>query len=449
MAAGAFVAAWALFYGWRAVSGHLAFATNAYDLSVFDYSIWNLTHNHNGWVPFFGYSIFSDHFMPVLALLVPLHWLAPSPVLLLLLQVGSTAIAALLLQRLARAQGLTPWMSTSVMVVFLMARRTHSAVASQFFPEAFQAPLMLAMVIAWTARPWIIWPCLVALLTTKEDAAIYVASFALFSLAVRHGSRRRAVIAFAVAVIWFVLAFFVFIPASRAADGLEGSANPVVQARFGSADGEPLIPRLTRRLGSAKTASTLVNVLASTGFLALGGATWLVPAVPGLFANLAAAPDTLQSSLNDHYAWPLLPWLFLAMVLGVARLHRRWPVLAVGAVCVVLIATIADNPAVQRGFPGPVSPEARQVRQQLARVTGAVVLAQANLIPHLRKSNSTFSIGSLHPPGRNPDLVLLTYVGNLWPLTREEVARTIAEYRANPSYAEVESGPLFAFALKK
>lgn len=445
----AIVAAWVLLYGWRAIAGHLDLATNAYDLSVFDYSIWNLTYNQNGWVPFYGYSIFSDHFMPVLALLVPVHWLFPSPVLLLLLQVVSTAVAALLLKRLAQAQGLTPWFAIAVMVVFLMARRTHSAVASQFYPEAFQAPLILGMVLAWTARPWILWPAIVLLLSTKEDAALYVAAFAVFSLWMRYGSRRRAVIALSIAIVWLALAFFVFIPMSRAADGLAGSSNPVLQARFGSNAGEAPMLGLFERLFSAKTGSTLANLALSTGFLALGGISWLAPAVPGLLANIVAAPEHVQSSLNDHYAWPILPWLFLAMALGAARLHQRLPKLAIAVVGVLLIATVADNPAVQRVFTRSVSADAQQVREQLRRVSGPVVLAQANLIPQLPKTNSIYSVGSLHEPSGNVDLVLLTYVGNLWPYTREEIGAVIAKYRANADYVEVESGPLFAFVRKK
>ena len=72
------------------------------------------------------------------------------------------------------------------------------------------------------------------------------------------------------------------------------------------------------------------------------------------------------------------------------------------------------------------------------------MLVQPNLMPHLPQMPQVFAIDGLPPP-REPDLVLLTTVGDLWPLTPEDVRARVDAYRQNPSYQEVASGPLFAF----
>ena len=78
-----------------------------------------------------------------------------------------------------------------------------------------------------------------------------------------------------------------------------------------------------------------------------------------------------------------------------------------------------------------------------------MILAQTNLIPHLPRQSSMFAVG---PEGRRPtatpDLVLLTEVGNPWPLTREEVRAEIRRFDGDPAYERVTHGPLHAFRLR-
>jgi hypothetical protein len=47
-----------------------------------------------------------------------------------------------------------------------------------------------------------------------------------------------------------------------------------------------------------------------------------------------------------------------------------------------------------------------------------------------------------------PDLVVLSPYGDTWPQTSEEVVAVIRQYEADPNYAEVSAGPLYAFTRK-
>jgi uncharacterized membrane protein len=444
------VGVWFLLYAGRSLVGHFSLGTNGFDLSVFDYALWSINRGDHGFVPFFGHSIFSEHFMPVLYLVAPLHRLFPSPIMLLLLQLVAVAGAAILFLKVQRLWGLDAWLAAGLMLVFLLLRRTHSALAGYFYPEVFQVTLTFAMVLLWSSRAWLLWPCVVALLMTKEDASIYVAGFSLLALVMPIGSRRRASATLALSVMWFMLALFVAVPASREAEGLDPS-NPILQARYGASDASgagPASSELFDRLFSEKAAGTLANVLLSTGLLPIGGIAWMVPAVPGIVVNLVASPDSVQSGLIDHYAWPILPWLMLSASAGLVWLERRSRRLASAWLVLLLLATAADNPALQRVFVTRVAPEAGDVRAQLARVSGRTIWAQPNLIPHLPKMTDLFAIGGDYQPTSTPDLILLTTVGNLWPLSSEQVESLIEKYRGDLRYAEIESGPLYAFRLR-
>lgn len=441
---------WLLLYAWRDVVGHLSLSTNAFDLSVFDQALWSLEHGGLGFVSFMGQSIFSHHFMPILTVIAPIHALLPSPLTLELLQISATAIAALLLLRIQQQQGLDPWLAAGLALVFLLSRRTHGAVVGSFYPEAFQAPLTFAMVLLWPSRRWWVWSCIVLLLMTKEDAAIYVGAFAVFAMWRGLGSRRRAWSVLGLALVWFAFALVVAIPLSRRADGLSAS-NPLLDSRYGAVGAPGTEASLLERVVSARTARTVLNLTATAGFLPLAGLPWMAPAVPGLVANVAADPASMQSSLTGHYAWPVLPWVFLSASAGAAWLQQRSRMLALGLAAVLLVVTAADNPALQRLRETRIDPQAQlvrdQLRDQLARFHGETVLAQANLIPHLPGGTRVFAAGG-DLTVADPDLVLLTTVGNLWPMTPAGVLSLVARYRSDPRYVQAASGPLFVFTLR-
>ena len=446
--AAALIGSWLVLYGWRTLVGHYSLATNAFDLSVFDYALWSLAQGERGTVPFMGHSIFSHHFMPVLALIAPVYSLFESPVFLLVLQLIVAAAAGAIYFILQRRMGVGRMTALALLAVFLFSRRTHSAVAGSFYPECLQALLTFAVIATWTRGGWAYWLSALALLMTKEDAAIYLSAAATAAFFTPYRDVRRTVVTLAVALCWFVPAIVVAIPASRAADGLP-RANPLIETRFGSPEGQLEPALLADRVASTSAGRHAVNLIAATGGLSLLGAIWLVPALPGIVINLAASPDSMQATLGGYYAWPILPWLFMAAAAGVTRLERRLPRLALAWVLVLVAVTIIDNPAIQRMHRTTVDPDARAVRSQLAGVRGTVIVAQPNLIPHL-PHQTVFAFGGSAVPGQpRPDLVLLTEVGNLWPLTRDDVAAAIHRYEGDAAYQRVSGGPLHAFALRK
>ena len=446
---------WLILYVWRAVSGHYSLATNAFDLSVFDYSLWNTLRGKWGFVPFLGHSIFSHHFMPVLLLLAPVYALVQSPVFLITLQEGSVAAGGWLFYRFERRIGLDRAVSLILLVVFLTTRRMHSAALSVFYPECFEAVLTFAVVAAWTRSARVFWPTAVLLLMTKEDAALYLAAFAAVQFFIGPvDARRRAAGALALSIAWAVVAFGVAIPASRAMEGL-ATSNPLLESRYGTDPHTLPIAAFASRLLSLRTLRTLFDLAAATGFLVVLAPATIAPAVPGVLANVAANQDSMQATMIGHYAWAVLPWLFMAAAAGALRLQARsmrWT----RVWCALLLAgTLVDSRAAQ-SFPRThADAQARIILHQLADITSGddylnhVILAQPNLIPHLRHSDHIFALkGDYHPPS-DPDWILLTRTGDLWPLQPDELDGLVAQFAADPAYEQRLAGPLFAFRLRR
>jgi len=57
-----------------------------------------------------------------------------------------------------------------------------------------------------------------------------------------------------------------------------------------------------------------------------------------------ARSDTGQSGLIGHYAWPILPWIFLAAVFGARRIAAWKPRLVPALAALLVLWTVTDSP---------------------------------------------------------------------------------------------------------
>lgn len=416
------LALWLLIYPVRLFIGHSRFATNAYDLSVFDYALWSTLTGALGHVPFLAHSLFSQHFMPTLLVLAPAYAAWPSPALLITIQIAAVVIAALLLARHASGT-LPPLLAAALVFAFLFSRRSHSAIASVFYVESLEPALIFGFLLAWRARRWGWYWCLLVLaLGCKEDMPVYIAAFG--GLMWWRGERRAGVATVALAVAWLGVAVLVAVPAFREADGLTRTY-PFVHDRLGGPDGGASVRVVAGRVFSMAAGERLLLLLASTGLFAMAAPAWILIPLPGILMNLAAAPEHNQAGLAGHYLWPVLPWLFWAAVEGAAIIHRQRRHLAIGAAVVLIAATAADSPlwrSIRRGF-AVTAETASEMRRTIELIPrDAPVLASPNLVPHLPQRWSMHTFGVNDPPVE-PEWVALTSRGDMWPLKAEDVER--------------------------
>jgi uncharacterized membrane protein len=380
--------------------------------------------------------------MPTLLLLTPLASVFASPAYLIVIQVALFSVAALALFGLAR-QRVDERVALALCLAFLFSRRSYSAQTSYFYPESAEPLLIFGMVWAQRARRRVLyWLTLLLAIGCKEDVAIYLACYGIL-LARTRETFRTGVATLVVSVATLAFATTIAIPHFRSEYGLSG-ANPFIDARY-ELSGEGGGLTLVRRVFSMQSVTNLTPVLSATGFAALGAPAWLAIAVPGLLLNLAAVPTSVQAGLVGHYLWPILPWLFVAAVEGARRMPAR--LVTWGPLLLVLIA-VNDTPVprVLLARPWRATAEARQVAASLAAIPAdATVTAQPNLIPQLPRRPGMQALGAYEPAQIDSEYVLFTTVGDLWPLTSDEISRRTASLDQSPVYRRVASGPLFAY----
>jgi uncharacterized membrane protein len=443
---GVMLGAWVLIYGARAMFAHLALRTNAYDLSVFDYALWSTGRLGLAHVPFMGHSLLSHHFMPTLFVLWVPYQLFASPVFLMAVQLTALAGAALLLHRLLPSE-LPRLTAFAILAAFLFGRRSHSAIASLFYPESLEPLLIFAMLVAWRAqrRAAAVLAGLLAL-GCKEDVAVYIGLFGAV-LFLAESKRRGFAIALG-ALLWLVVAIVVVIPAARRHDGLP-PASPFVETAFAS---DEAADRGLNRVASLRTLEQVAMLTASAGFLCWLAPAWTGVGVLGLVATHLANPHTSSVGMTGHYLFPVLPWIFFAAGEGAARLHRARPNVLRVVSAVLLVATVADSPLWRSiGRQAESEPgETTEIRAALrALPEDAPMLAMPNLVPHLAHREKLWTIGSSFPERGEASHVALSLVGDLWPLDATKVRQEIERYAADPQFITLQKGPLFVFQRVK
>ena len=436
------VSGWMVVYGARAVVGHLSLATNAYDLSVFDYALWSTSHGRVAFVPFMHESLFAQHVMPTLLLLWPAHVAWPSPWLLILVQLMAFASAAILLDRLLPPT--LPWLTRyAILIAFLLGRRSHSAVTSYFYIESLEPLLVFGAILLWRSeRRWWALAAAVLAIGCKEDMAIYFAMAGVL-LFVQHWRRSGAAIA-AVSVAWLIVSVWVVVPAVRRAEGLPGQ-NPFAASIEDSPSAA--LAQLPARVASRPLVKTILTLSLSVGLFC-----WFAPgvfavALPGLVLTSVANPHTTSIGITGHYLFPVLPWLFYAATRGAGRIHAWSPRLLQGLSALLVVGTLADSPSWQ-GWHRVIqaADTAREVRGQLGLIPAdASLLAMPNLVPHVPHRMAVSTLGRNDSPSIPAEYVAISQTGDLWPFAEDQVSELVQRYKADTAFTQVADGPLYLF----
>ena len=323
-AAWALAALAAIAYGWAAIYRYEHFGANAYDLGLFDQTIWG--YSRLDWIPNTILRVpheLGDHTDFTLILLTPLYWLWSDPRMLLVAQALLLAGAALPLFFWARAQ-----IGWAAALLFEAAYLTFFGVLAgdifDFHELALAAPLIsLALWAMLTKRDAVLWVAVVLLLLTKEDLALTLVGFAAFIAFIQRRWRLGGAIA-ALSVAWFALAYKVLIPAFAGGRAYTHWSYDALGATPGSAarnlvlhpirSVELFVTPHSKRVG-------LFNLFASWLFLPLLS--------PLLIVMLPTLAERFLSSIPSywaqgfHYSLLIAPMLAFAAVDTTARVLRH------------------------------------------------------------------------------------------------------------------------------
>ncbi len=396
---------------------HAALHSHGSDLGIFVNLIWNLV-RHGSWHSgMLERHFFGEHFSPMLALLAPLYRLWPDARLLLAVQSAALALGAWPLYKLARAR-LGPGAALAVLFAYFVYPPLLGVALHDFHEVALAVPL-LAFALWWLDRGRLL-PAVLALAAAvlcKEELALTAAMVGVYQGIVRRDWKLGGAL-FAAGFAAFLLLTGAVMPAwrggplpfadrySHLADSLGGLAALAVR--------NPLA--LAAACVSPDKARYLLDLLRPLGFLPLLAPLEWIPALPTLARNLLSNHEP-QFSVHFHYPAPMIPFVFAALIGGLARLrerlrrftplqHRQGIALWAAPAILLLAAFFWGSPLLrrwQRYRPAPRTAAFHELRAMIPPDTS--VSAHNRLVPHVanRADICTF------PVVRDADFLLLDF----------------------------------------
>ena len=391
-----------------------------YDLAIFGQGLWLLSRGATPFVTIRGMNLFGEHATFIHLALVPVYALLGPPAdvrLLVLLQSAALGGAGLLLFLEARRE-LGRRLARLVLLSYLVYPALQHTWLEYYEPINLSVPCLLAAVLAVRAgrdRSALLWS--LAALATLESVAATV--FAIGLYAALRGRRRLGTGLMAGASLYVAALMLAVFPWLNEGGYVYG---PRLYGDFArslpGAVGYLARPdHLLLRLATAENGRYLLGLLAPVAFLPL--------LAPGTLALAAQLPLNMVSSwpyahqIRYHYVAPILPFVFLAVIRGLARLRagslaRRAAVLALAA-GLVAGSALHGSPWIVPGR-GPVwwrgwaadGAERRDVEALLDRIPPRASLSvHYRFLPRLCERPRLYLFPDTGPPGTWPDALVV------------------------------------------
>ena len=286
------------------------------------------------------------HVDPILALLVPAWLVFPSPLTLVTIQVVAVALGALPVYWLARRHAGSARLGGLLALTYLAYPWTAWNALDVFHPVALAIPLFLYCV--WfldieRLAPFAV--CAVLAAGTGELMALPIAALGVW-YALARGHRRAGGLIAVAALAWVVVALVVVVPAFSgdeslfygAYDNVGGSPSGVLR----TAVTDPLA--IVSAVTQGRDVAYVALLAAPLGALFLLAPGLALVALPQLAAN-ALADREHTTDPHVHYVAAIVPFLFAAAAVGLARLSPAGRTRAVAvALTLSVAATVAIGP---------------------------------------------------------------------------------------------------------
>lgn len=450
-------------YGGLSVARHASFRAQALDLGTIHQAIWNTSRGRP--LEYTPTAVTFEGETPDLSprtrlaggklelILIPLsalYWLWADPIWLIALQAILLAGGAIPLYHLARSRLEDGASALAITLAYLLYLPLHKVTLAGFQPSALMIPFLLWAWLASEQGHWRKYYLALAIaLLCGIDAALASLGIGLYLLLKRRGDRIHGAATISLGLVWLALDFGLVVPWAGRLYGLEGDA---LVTSWGLLDH----PRDTlRALLDREKIQTLVDLLATLGWTPLLGLIALLPALPMLIYDLLTVPPYQETVLAHHVA-PVIPVLFIAVVLGAVN-AGRWGARRSGIEKKVELPTLGANRLVTLFalmttilvglFFSPFPPgwgfrltDHRQISQHqrvLSRTldlipTDAILSTQSHLFPHL----SGRPVIYLFPTVADAEYVILDldYTADKMPLDELLFASTVNGLLANSSF---------------
>jgi uncharacterized membrane protein len=401
---------WFVVATWITIAEHQTYNSTSRDIGVYLQVLWNTGHGRPYQTTLLEANRvhLAEHVAPLLALISPAYAWAPDPRWLFVVQQAGLALSAVPIYLFARRRLGGTWLPTLVIAAFFAMPTLDEIAFDAFYPVTFTAlPLAFAGYLLFSGRWRAGVACALLAPLIEEEAAVTVIGLGIVVLLVLRGARRWSVPLLVVGTLWLAALAFTFMPAFHEPSTLPSSADSRTVGHFDHLRRNP-----TEVLGDLLT--NRVPLAARWLLAPTGGVALLAPEILLIDAPHAA---TLLLADNEgryrrHWASPMLPFIWLAVVAGLARLRR--PPLRLAGIAALVVGSVASY-AVDSSLPGGDDYEAEDVvwterAEQLDHLVATVppgvsVSASRRALGHLADRSELY----VYPP---------SYQGKLWPPER-------------------------------
>ncbi|BAZ43259.1 hypothetical protein NIES4102_02590 [Chondrocystis sp. NIES-4102] len=292
---------------------------SSFDLAIFDNAIYLISQGKEPWVSFRALHILGDHAAWILyAVAIPykiypdIHWL-------FLIQALSLSLGIVPIWYLTKVASLKKSQSRTICIAYLLYPLIFNVNLFDFHPEVIAVPTLLAAILAVQLNQlWWFITAVIVTLGCKAILSLTVVAMGFWLLIL--GKYRYGIIALILGCGWFAIATQVIIPNFS---GTEAAAvdrySYLGDSVFEIAKNLLFKPQLI--LGKIFSASSFEYLLLLTIPL-WWGLSWrhltpIIAASPILLVNLLSQSPA-QRNLVHQYSLPILPWLFLIVIMGVS-----------------------------------------------------------------------------------------------------------------------------------
>ena len=325
MALAAAVIIYFAFFSAITVMRHNSFNSTAYDLAIFDQTIWGYSNGELLVNTVRGINLLGDHMHPILFLIAPLYKIFPMPEALLVLQSLALALGALPIFWIARKK-INTAAAAMIALSYLLYPSLQYINLFDFHPEAFAIPLLLFAIYFIEEKKYAAATAMLVLTgLCKEHFPLVMASLGAYVF-IAHKKRKLGAAMAIAGIAWFAINFKFLLPhfygeaAYAHLRGYEYLGNTIIEAASNAVLHPQLVIGKIIALDTLAYAALLLIPLGAA-LAVLLGAPYLLLAAPFLAINFLRSQDLTTAVLYQHNA-ELIPFIYFAAIMGANRMAK-------------------------------------------------------------------------------------------------------------------------------
>lgn len=429
----AIISIFLLMASWIKLSQHYTFNTGAYDLAMYDSALSNTLKGQFMYTPWLGRSYFSEHCAPILFGLLPLYLIHDGAYTLMIVQALALVLSLVPLYYIANDTFNDRIVSLGILLAYLNYRYLLNGFMFDFHHEIFEPVLIFSLFFYLRRKrqiPYFIF--LILALACKEDMPIYLFVFGLYA-GVIEKKWKFGLPTMLISLIWGIVAIKIIIPYSFP-DGIHPSRFLDRWSQYGQtyrdiAWGVLSDPSVI--LGK-RFFKNVWKLLFPIGLFPLAKPSVSILAVPPLLLNGTSNFD-LQQSFGVHYALPILPFLFIALIRGMKNICNAFPRRQKGLMIIFLYYLLLSNVKFYLLFFESFAISEHDVighRLLASLPENVTIAAQTSIIPHLHRSLQVVML----PEYKDSQYIFFDTERLRWPMSNHDYTNLLETFLGDKHY---------------